>query len=98
MVQTVLVGPAAFDFGRDNRAGSLPSGPPPHILPVMTIVTDHHRPKRARRKKREQEFPPNRVVAARKPKPEHYGEIKYGGRTMPSGPEGPPPSSRGASG
>ena len=48
------------------------------MLPVMTIVTDHHRPKRAHRKKPEQEFPLGRVVTARQQRSKHYGEIRNG--------------------
>lgn len=39
----------------------------------MTIVTYHHRPERARKKR----FPVGRIVSARPPKKRH-GEIPYG--------------------
>jgi hypothetical protein len=42
----------------------------------MTIVPYDCRPKRAGRKP--VEFPWGRIVTARKPKPRHYGEIRYG--------------------
>ena len=42
----------------------------------MTIVHYDYKPKRQR--KPVVEFPCGRIVAARKPKPRHYGEIRYG--------------------
>jgi hypothetical protein len=49
-----------------------------HIPRAMTIVHYDHKPKRARRQKPAQPFPLGRIVTARKPKPRHYGEIRYG--------------------
>jgi hypothetical protein len=44
----------------------------------MTIVHYDYTPKRARKAKPAVEFPHGRIVTARKPKPRHYSEIKYG--------------------
>jgi hypothetical protein len=44
----------------------------------MTIVHYGHRPKRARKKKPDREFPLGHIVTARKPKAKHYGEIREG--------------------
>ena len=61
--------------------------PPPRELPTrttnaifagMNIICCDYRPSRARRKKPTQPFPLGRIVTARKPKPRHYGEIRYG--------------------
>jgi hypothetical protein len=51
------------------------SGP---IFPPVTIVHYDYRPKRARKQKPAVELPCGRIVSARKPKPRHYGEIRYG--------------------
>ena len=42
----------------------------------MTIVTYHHRAKRARRKNPDRPFPLGRIVIARPPRKKHYGEIR----------------------
>ena len=44
----------------------------------MTIVYYDYKPKRAGRQKHTVDFPCGRIVSARKPKPRHYGEIRYG--------------------
>jgi hypothetical protein len=44
----------------------------------MTIVYCDYRPNRARKRKPAVDFPVGRIVTARRPKPRHYGEIRYG--------------------
>jgi hypothetical protein len=44
----------------------------------MTIVHYDYRPSRTRKAKPPVEFPCGRIVTARKPKPRHYGLMRYG--------------------
>jgi hypothetical protein len=47
-------------------------------MPRLFSVRQHHKPKRQRKAKPAQPFPFGRIVTAKNPKAEHYGEIREG--------------------